>query len=168
MTFGTRIARTMAMTDAVWERHANPWSAWTRIPILPLICLSIWARAWIGWWCVIPIGVLVLWIWLNPRAFPRPRSTQSWASRAVLGERVWLNRAEVPIPRHHVIWAGLLAALSAMGIPPLVWGLWVYDLWATITGLVLVIGPKMWFLDRMVWLYVDMAPRHPEYAAWRR
>ncbi|MEM1299530.1 MAG: DUF6653 family protein [Pseudomonadota bacterium] len=29
-------------------------------------------------------------------------------------------------------------------------------------------GPKMWFLDRMVWLYDDMAKTHPEYAAWLR
>ena len=43
-----RIADAFGMDDATWARHANPWSAWTRIPILPLLCLAIWGRAWIG------------------------------------------------------------------------------------------------------------------------
>ncbi|MEL7048152.1 MAG: DUF6653 family protein, partial [Pseudomonadota bacterium] len=38
-TVGSVIERAMAMDDSVWERHANPWSAWSRVPILPLLCL---------------------------------------------------------------------------------------------------------------------------------
>ena len=167
-TVYTILERSMAMSTATWERHANPWSAWTRVPILPLLCLAIWARIWIGWWCVAPILVLLAWIWLNPRAFPRPRSTRSWASRAVMGERVWLNRQTTPIPDHHALWAQILAASSAFGLPPLIYGLWALDIAWLLLGLVLTIGPKMWFLDRMVWLFDDMALENPEYATWLR
>lgn len=162
------IAKAFAMTDTVWERHANPWSCWTRVPILPLLCLAVWARIWIGWWCLAPIGALTLWTWVNPRAFPPPASTRGWASRSVMGERVWLARAEIPIPHHHAVWAMLLAVLPALGLPPLIWGLATLDLAWLLLGLVLTMGPKMWFLDRMVWLYDDMAKTHPEYAAWLR
>lgn len=159
-------ARVFSMSDAVWARHANPWSGWTRMPIAPLLALAIWARAWIGVWCLVPIAVLVIWTWVNPRAFPVPRVANSWMSRAVFGERVLLNAAAVPIPAHHARAARLLSILPILGLPPLVYGLWVYDVWAVVAGLVLAIGPKMWFLDRMVWLFDDMAPDHPDYAAW--
>lgn len=168
MRLGTLIERFMAMDTTTWERHANPWSAWTRVPILPLLCIAIWARIWIGWWCLLPIAVLLVWIWLNPRAFPKPASTRSWASRAVMGERVWLNRATTPIPSHHAVWAQVLAGLPILGFPPMVYGLWAFELAWLLLGLAMIIGPKMWFLDRMVWLFDDMAQEKPEYAAWLR
>lgn len=162
------LARLFAMTPRTWERHCNPWSAWSRVPVLPLLCVAIWARIWIGWWCLIPVALLLIWTWLNPRAFPPPATTRSWVSRAVMGERVWLARAKVPIPRHHEFWAMLLSALSGLGLPPLIYGLWVLDVVWVLIGLILTIGPKMWFLDRMVWLYEEMSDMHPEYRAWLR
>ena len=82
-----------------------------------------------------------------------------------MGERVWLARGDVPIPRHHALWAGILTGLSGIGLPPLLWGLYAY-IWALLLGLTLTIGAKMWFLDRMVWLFDDMAKSHASYAAW--
>lgn len=164
----TTIADAFAMTDEVWARHANPWSGWTRFPILPLIALAIWARAWIGGWCLVPIVGLIVWAYVNPRAFPPPADPSGWMSRAVFGERILLNAQAVPIPSHHARATQVLTLLPILGLVPLVYGLWVFDLWAVIAGLVLTIGPKMWFLDRMVWLYDDMAPNHAEYAAWTK
>lgn len=162
------VADFFKMDEKTWERHANPWSAWTRVPVLPLLCLAIWARIWIDWWCLVPVIALLFWAWINPRAFPPPASTRSWASRAVMGERVWLNRQSIPIPSHHTVWSNILVWLSATGFPPLVLGLWAFDLPLVLLGLVLIIGPKMWFLDRMVWLFDDMARVQSEYAAWLR
>ena len=156
------------MDDATWERHANPWSAWTRLPILPLMALAIWSRAWIGWGCLVPLALLIAWTWLNPRAFPPPASTRAWLSRAVMGERVWLAREAVRIPEHHRRAARLLAVLPALGLFPLVWGLWAYSLPWLLLGLVLVLGAKLWFLDRMVWLFDDMARAHEHYRRWLR
>ena len=42
--------RLMGMSDAVWARHANLWSVYTRFTVLPLLVMAIWSRAWIGWW----------------------------------------------------------------------------------------------------------------------
>ncbi|MEL6235298.1 MAG: DUF6653 family protein [Pseudomonadota bacterium] len=162
------LARAFAMTDAVWERHTNPWSFWTRLPILPLIALAIWSRGWIGVWCLIPVAGLLIWTWLNPRAFPAPTRTGSWYARAVIGERIWLESKRVPIPQHHAAWAGGLSLAALAGVPPLAWGLLEYDAFAVLLGLCLAILPKLWFLDRMVWLTDDVAPRHPQYAAWLR
>ncbi len=144
MTIEARIARAHRMDDAAWARHANPWSVWTRVPILPLLALAIWSRAWIGWWALLPVALLIAWTWVNPRIFPPPRSLDGWGSCAVLGERLWLARNAVPVPAHH------------RRLVP----------WAALTGLAIALVAKMWFLDRMVWLVADMAG-DPRLAAWR-
>jgi hypothetical protein len=47
------LERLMAMDDGVWRRHANPWSGWTRVTVLPILVLAIWSRVWIGWWALL-------------------------------------------------------------------------------------------------------------------
>ena len=49
--------RLMAMDDAAWTRHANPWSGISRFSCGPLLILAIWSRDWIGWWSLIPIAL---------------------------------------------------------------------------------------------------------------
>jgi hypothetical protein len=49
-----------------------------------------------------------------------------------------------------------------------IYGVVYYHLWATLFGAALVYAGKLWFLDRMAWLYRDMAAERPEYAAWMR
>lgn len=167
MTPMQRIAAAFAMTDAVWERHANPWSGYTRFVILPLAVLAIWARVWIGAWCLVPLGVLALWTWVNPRAFPPPVHSEAWITCAVLGERVWLNARSIPIPRHHARAATLLAWLPMAGVAPMAWGLVALDPWAAALGTLIVILAKLWFLDRMAWLWHDMRG-HAGYRGWHR
>lgn len=166
--YGHGTARLMGMSDAVWARHASPWSVWTRVPILPLLALSIFSRAWIGWWCLVPIAALVVWIWLNPRAFPTPETTDRWASKGTFGERVWLNRAVVPIPRHHARVAQILSAVSGAGLLVGAYGLVVLDGWMTMAGVSVSVLCKLWFVDRMVWLYEDMKDADPTYRSWLR
>jgi len=104
------IARLFAMSDAVWARHASPWSVWTRTATLPVLLLAVWSRAWIGWWALLPVAAVLVWAWLNPRLFPPPRTTDTWAARATFGERLWIARREVPVPpRHRVLPHGLSA-----------------------------------------------------------
>ena len=165
-TFEERIARLFSMTDEVWEKHANPWSVWTRFSALPLLIVAIWSRLWIGPWAWALVSVTIYWIWINPRLFKKPLSTDNWASKAVLGERVWLNRKTIPVPRHHRIMPNLLNVISAAGLPLLIWGLVQYEWWPTLSGIVLIYTGKVWFLDRMVWLYEDMKDASPEYSKW--
>lgn len=166
MSIEKKIASIFRMTDDVWERHANPWSVWTRYPALPILALSIWSRIWIGWMSLVPIISLIAWIWINPRVFKKPRTTKNWASKAVLGERVWLNRKNIPIPEHHRPVLVFLNTISGIGTLMCIVGLIKLLVWMTILGIVLVVLGKSWFLDRMVWLYDEMQNADPNYRSW--
>jgi len=154
------------LNDKTWMQHANPWSFWTRFIISPFLALAIWSRVWIGLYSLVPIILLLVWTWVNPRAFPKPKTTKHWSSKGVLGERVWIARKEIPIPKHHATTVNILNVVTASGIPFLVWGLYDLHIWSTILGLTLIYLGKMWFIDRMVWLYEDMKGKSEEYASW--
>ena len=168
MDAGKSSEKLMGMNDAVWQCHANPISGWSRVPVLPLLASGIWSRVWLGWWSLIPIAIVVLWIWLNPRVFPAPQSTDNWMSKGVLGERVWLNRSDVPIPLHHARMAILLNGLAGLGVIPFVIGLVQLEIWATVAGTAVMMISKLWFLDRMVWLFDEMKEQNDEYRSWLR
>lgn len=136
-----------------WLKHANPWSVWSRFATLPFIVLSIWSRVWIGWYCLIPISILIFWVWINPTLFSKPKHFNSWGAKAVLGERVFMNRKEVPIPKDHAKVIVILNVLQSCGGIILIYGMWSLDLAITLHGMAYVYLTKMWFLDRMVWLY---------------
>jgi hypothetical protein len=166
MTLERGIARAFAMDEATWRRHANPWSVWTRVATLPLLVFAAWSRAWLGWWALGPIALVLLWTWLNPRLFHEPASTDNWASKGVLGERIWLNRDRVAVPRHHRLVPRILSSVAAIGGIVVLWGLLELAIWPTLLGMAVVFLGKMWFVDRMVWLYEDMKDATPEYRGW--
>lgn len=155
MDIGKLSERIMGMDDAAWARHSNPLSGWSRVSILPLISLAVWSRVWLGWYALWLIALVVLWTFLNPRLFMPPKSNDAWMTQGVLGERIWLARKQHPIPDHHARTAMFLNAASGAGILILVVGLWQLNLGLTIAGMVMSIGAKLWFLDRMVWLKPD-------------
>ena len=101
MTLERKISKLFYLTDENWMKHANPWSVWTRYSVLPIIVLAFWSRIWIGWWYLIPATVSLVWMFLNPIFFNKPKSTKNWASKSVLGERVYLNRDKIDIPGYH-------------------------------------------------------------------
>ena len=136
-----------------WLKHANPWSVWSRFATLPFIVLSIWSRVWIGWYCLIPVSILMFWIWINPTLFSKPKDFSSWGAKAVLGERVFMNRKDTPIPDGHSKIITILNVLQSFSGMVLIYGLWSLDVGLTIHGTVYIYLTKMWFLDRMVWLY---------------
>lgn len=151
---GFRAAETMmGMSDTAWERHANPWSGWSRLSILPLLAVAVWSRAWLGWWALAPVALVLAWTWLNPRLFPPPASTDNWMSHGVLGERVWLARSHDPALAHHRPVVRALTALAAFGALLLLAGLILLDLPLTTVGLVVAMLAKLWLLDRMVWVH---------------
>ena len=99
MKWDRALEASMAMDDATWARHANPWSLYTRVPILPLMVFAIWSRIWIGWWCLFPLAALLVWTFINPRAFPRPGTIDTWAAKVTFGERLWLAAPRKPDPK---------------------------------------------------------------------
>lgn len=154
-----KIASLFAMDDETWERHANPWSIWTRNTVLPVLILAFWSRIWLGIWAIIPVAIAIIWMWINPRLFKKPKSTDNWASKSVLGERIWLNRKSVPVPDRHHRAPNILSAVAGIGFLFVIYGVYFLDIWPVLFGSALVYMGKLWFLDRMVWLYEDMKER---------
>ena len=83
-----------------------------------------------------------------------------------MGERLWINRQQIPVPQHHKYVPNVLNVLAFMGLVCWVWGLWTLSMWPTVFGIVIMYLAKLWFLDRMVWLFNEMAADVPEYARW--
>ena len=158
MAMDARMAKAFGLEGDAWQRHANPLSVYTRIPIPPLLVAAIWSRTRIGWRSLGPVGLVCAWTAINPRAFPPPRSLDHWASKGVLGETYWTKRKEVPVPPRHRVAPNVLGAVSALGVPFIARGLVVQDGWMALFGLAVQMAGKIWFIDRMAILYDDVAP----------
>jgi hypothetical protein len=68
----------------VFERHSNPWSAWSRWATAPLVVVPVWTRKWTH---AVPV---LAWMIANAVVFPKPEHERAWATRAVLGEELWI------------------------------------------------------------------------------
>lgn len=167
MTLERRLAKAFNLTDDNWMKHANPWSVWTRYSVLPVIVIAFWSRVWIGWWCLIPGTAALLWVFLNPIVFNKPKSTRNWASKAVLGERVYLHRDKVDIPDiHKTPLYAILNFISFIGMVIAIWAIISSSIWGVVLGVALAYLGKSWYLDRMVWLYEMMKTKNSEYQKW--
>lgn len=156
VTFEKKIAKIFGLEADSWEKHTNPWSIWTRFATLPFLILAIWSRVWIGWYCLIPIAALIIWLKINPTLFIKPRSMDNWGSKSVLGEKYWSERKNRAVPKHHNTPILILTILQTIGALVLMLGLWKLEIYLTLIGTIIVYMAKMWFLDRMVWIYEDM------------
>jgi hypothetical protein len=114
MAFDKAVAKAFGLQGDAWQRHANPWSVYTRIPIPALLVAAVWSRRWLGWWCLVPVALVVVWTFVNPRMFPPPRSMDHWASRSVLGEKYWGARGKNPIPKRHRVAPWVLTGLNGV------------------------------------------------------
>lgn len=159
----------MSMDEAAWERHANPFSVWSRaITGLPVILGAIWSIRPFGWWSILFILSACFWIWINPRLFSVPKHTDNWASKVTFGERIWLNRKFQEIPAHHANWAFALSLIAGIGFIVAVVSAYLNLLLPTLVGGVISWFGKMWFCDRMVWLFHDTLATNEKYKHWLR
>jgi hypothetical protein len=166
-TSEARVARLFGLKGDNWLRHANPVSVWTRFTVVSLLALSIWSRVWIGWFCLVPIALTLVWMMVNPLLFPEPRSTRNWASKSVFGERLWSERTSRTLPPQFTARVLNVAnLLSSAGLLVLAYGLWKLELVPVLAGIVLAHTGKSWYLDRMVLLFDDVKQRDPAVAAW--
>ena len=151
------LSKLMSMDERTWRRHSSPYSVWTRVLTgLPLILFSVWLIKPLGTNSLFVIIPSFFWMWLNPRLFSEPKDTNNWASKITFGERIWLNRDTCPIPKHHENWALFLSIVSGVGFIIALVGSYQNFLFPTIVGGVISWFGKMWFCDRMVWLFEDM------------
>lgn len=167
MSLGEKISGAFGLKGENWMRHSNPASVWTRFSVLPLLAASIWSRRSIGRRCLIPIALSSVWLFANPLIFRQPRSTRNWASKGVLGERIWVesDRSELPDQFNSVV-PTVAIVFQTVGLVPVVYGLAALKVTPTVTGLLIVQGGKLWYIDRMVLLFEEMKTRNPEYARW--
>jgi hypothetical protein len=156
------------IADETWERHANPWSVWTRYAAFPFLIAALWSSHAIGWWSLLPTALVVVFLVINPRLFAAPRSTRNWASMAVLGERVWLmeGRRFLPDQGRGVFYA--MMAASIISVPALAFGVYSADIPLTMVAMLAILIGKTWFNDRMVWLFSVRKDQNPIYASWLR
>ena len=163
-----RVAKAFGLEGDKWMRHANPTSVWTRFAVLPMLAVAIWSYDWIGWWSLAPIGLVVVFMMINPLLFPEPSSTRHWASKAVFGERIWADRNDIDIPpQFRASRVPTVATVfQGVGVVALGYGRIRLDVIAVVSGVLLTQLATCWYLDRMVLLFEEMKGRNPEYASW--
>ncbi|CAD7047688.1 hypothetical protein RHAB21_03814 [Pseudorhizobium halotolerans] len=147
------INRAMGMDSDEWQRHANPWSVWTRLATIPAFALAVYARMWLGWWSLLPVIVIIVFLWLNTRIFAPAQTDERWETRAILGERIWLDRDVTAIRDDHLRAVRWIATGSSLCSVPLIIGLVWLDPWATAFGAAGMFFGQAWLLDRFAWLY---------------
>ena len=154
------------LSDETWRRHANPWSVWTRYAAFPVLVAAVWSYHAIGWWALAPVAAAVIFLIVNPWLFAPPRSTDNWASKAVLGERVWLKENRRFLPDQHPGIFYALIAVSVVNLAALIWGIVSADIALTVVGTLNVLLGKSWSNDRMVWLFSERSRASDEYRTW--
>lgn len=140
------------MTNEAWQRHTDPWSVWTRFVAIPLTLLAIRSRAWFGWWSLLPIGAVAVWLFINPRAFPPVREPRGWAARGIYGEHARVQDRDLLPPDHRKV-LRLLVTLGVIGFGMILWGLIALEVWPTVHGTTLVAVAQLWRIDRFGWLW---------------
>ncbi|NOH24914.1 DUF6653 family protein [Vibrio europaeus] len=159
--------KAMSMDDDTWAKHSSPWSVYSRFSILPMLTSALASREWLGWYALIPTFLVLSWIWLNPRVFPAPTSTNNWASMGTFGERIYLNRnKEDLIPKHHLTMCKILMLLQLLGLPVWLYGIYTLQIESMLFGTLWLMATKAWFVDRMVWIYQDVKNLDPTYQSW--
>jgi hypothetical protein len=86
---------------ALFARHCNPWSAWTRWASTPLTVVPAWTRRWSH-------AVLLA---VNPFVFGKPVHQHAWSTRAMLGEELWISRR----PRDAAMFVSALTSAASLG-----------------------------------------------------
>ena len=84
----------------------------------------------------------------------------SWGSKAVLGEQIYVQRKNKQKLGEHKIPIRILTVLQTIGGLILFYDLWSLNIYHTIYGMTIIYLSKMWFLDRMVWLYADVQEKN--------
>jgi hypothetical protein len=167
MTIENSISKIFGLNDHTWMKHANPWSVGTRFTVLPLAILAVWSRVWIGDWWYLTLSLSIVWAFVNPHLFPKPKSTRNWASRCVLGERVYIKRDKIALPAHHKTPVLQIAnSTAAIGLVISIYGVVILSLPYAIIGIFMTIIGKCWFLDRMVWIYLEVKDQDEEFQKW--
>ncbi len=123
-----------------WERHSNPWSGYTRMAILPFLFLSIWVHNWIA------LGLVIVWTIVNPFIFPKPKNTDNWMSKGVLGEKLWTEKFRWDFSQ-------FLNIVNGLFFFPALYFAYAHMFWPLLYSATWSFIAKLWFIDRMAFYY---------------
>ncbi len=159
----------MGMSESSWERHANPLSVYSRIFSFPFFAFAFWSYHIWGLVPAIIFAFLVsFWIWMNPRVFGIPKTTNNWASKVTFGERIWLRHDRNDLPKWHSrLFINTLLGVSGLGFFGMAYFTYIKDFGMFLFFSSLCFFGKTWYCDRMAWLYEDMKSRKG-YSEWLR
>lgn len=128
------------LSEKTWERHANPWSGWTRVLSMPALAVGLYLHSfWI-------LGAVVIWLIVNPVLFPKPKRVDNWMSKGVIGEKLYFQDGKK-------FKKDLPTLLNIVNIPTFIafmYFSWQQELTAMILAGLLAMTIKFWFIDRMV------------------
>lgn len=128
------------LTEETWSKHSNPWSGWTRVLAMPGLAIGLYLQnPWI-------LLATIVWIIINPLVFPKPKSTDNWMSKGVLGEQIYYKSGKK-------LNKDLPSLLNVFNIPVFIAFLyfgWQQELVPMILAGLLAMTIKFWFIDRMV------------------
>ena len=128
------------LSENTWDRHTNPWSGWSRVLSMPGLALGLYLH---NFWI---IGVVVIWLFINPVLFRKPASVNNWMSKGVMGERIYFKDGKK-------LKKDLPTLLNVLNVPVFIVFLyfgWQQDLSALVMSGLLVMTIKFWFIDKMV------------------
>lgn len=129
-----------------WRRHANPWSVFTRFAAIPAGILAGWSRVWIGWWAVLPLVLVVVWLIINPFVFKPIDKPTHWISKGILGEQLWLEGS--PALATHRGALRVLLGFGILGMASMFAGVIWLNPWLAGVGAVLVTATQVWRIKR--------------------
>ena len=138
------------LSDTTWERHANPYSGWTRVLSMPALAIGLYLH---NFWI---LAAVLIWLIINPMIFPKPHSTNNWMSKGVLGEQLYFAEGKK-------LKKDLPTLLNIINIPVFIAFIyfgWQQELVPMILAGLLTMTIKFWFIDRMAWLASD-TDTHP-------
>jgi hypothetical protein len=62
----------------------------------------------------VPIAVVLVWLWLNPRVFAPVETPTSWTSKGIYGEKLWLKERDRVPPDHPTVFGACLIVLAQL------------------------------------------------------
>lgn len=130
------------LPDNIWERHTNKWSGWTRVLVIPLLFVALWHHSGVA------VFFIILWIIVNPMAFPPPKSTDNWMSKGVMGEKIYTQNGVF-----HWDFPTFLNIINGLTFFPSLYFMYMQNFWPALYLATFSIVVKFWYLDRMVFLY---------------
>lgn len=128
------------LSDKTWSKHANPWSGWTRVLVMPALAVGLYYH---NFWI---LAATMIWLVINPVVFPKPKNTNNWMSKGVLGEQMYFKDGKK-------LKKDLPTLLNLANIPVSIAFLyfgWQQDLVPMVLAGLLTMTIKFWFIDRMV------------------